>query len=1026
MKFMNTVVLTFIVCVSNLIAQENFRFEGTQVGRTAYEEDLGSILKDYKLFRINGDKLDRFLTNDYSMKRADYREKLFTLALEGLDDRLLNIHSYDLLAEDYRIIEGESMVRSPQKFCRTYRGVSGEYRVAWTVTEQGFVAYLKGKKESYYIEPLVKYDDRAPKDVYVYYRGNDVVDQGHACGVHTTHHGTHRMKKRLNIQRSMANTPSGCINIRLSVAALLDMHNEHGTNLNSYIQSIINNVNTDYDTDFVNKVEFEIVETVVATDAGHSLESVAPVDTASVILNNFANWAPTGFSATHDLGTLFTKRNILADDGHPGVVGLAYLNVLCNNATAKYSLIEDFSPSASSMRQVVTHEIGHNFGCGHDASGSPYIMAPAVNGSTTWSGQTTSIINNKLNSSACNSGSGELQGSPTAEFFLADESCFDEVYLRANDSRGNTTWSWSIQDGSPASSTSQNVNSTLSGTGVKTISLTADNGYNCGSGTTSITTTKQITILPSSIVSATCNTVYDTNTGQGGIYGCSPTNVTFNTINRTSPNVDQDQLIYDDVSCTTGTTVEAETTHMISITKNTGYGNNNVAVKVWIDYNNNGSFTDAGEEVVSFAANTTPTQSADVVIPANPVLNTPLRMRVICDAGGVSGPCIKPSFGQVEDYAVTITPKVCPPQDLATTTSSTTTACDHSNGWTYYENKIGQSVFAINWGTGNDAAKAAATVTVTKDNNVYGETAGNEATYTMSRYWNVDIGSASVVNPVSVRFYYDAAEKTAVDNAANAFANGNPNATYETGTWFKTNSGAFVPATNVTPSTIEGVTGYSVTTGTENGVTYAQYNNLNSFSGGTYGAGAGNSESVLPVVLKSFDVRTEESCNTIVWETASEVNTEYIELLGSVDGERWSIVTTKSARGGEHKGARYAAKDCDVSLLKYYRLNTVDYDGFEELSHIVVAKREDTKERSLYIEPNPTYSAISVSFNTTQEEQIHIGVYDLFGRQVRRTSMESEVGINTKELSLEGLATGTYIVSVKGNNYLKTKKVIKL
>lgn len=1023
MKFMNTVVLTFIVCVSNLIAQENFRFEGTQVGRTAYEEDLGSIFKDYKLFRINGDKLDRFLTNDYSMKRADYREKLFTLALEGLDDRLLNIHSYDLLAEDYRIIEGERMVRSPQKFCRTYRGVSGEYRVAWTVTEQGFVAYLKGKKESYYIEPLVKYDDRAPKDVYVYYRGNDVVDQGHACGVHTTHHGTHRMKKRLNIQKSMANTPSGCINIRLSVAALLDMHNEHGTNLNSYIQSIINNVNTDYDTDFVNKVEFEIVETVVATDAGHSLESVAPVDTASVILNNFANWAPTGFSATHDLGTLFTKRNILADDGHPGVVGLAYLNVLCNNATAKYSLIEDFSTNASFMRQVVTHEIGHNFGCGHDASGSPYIMAPAVNGSTTWSAETTGVVNNKLNSSACNSGTGELQGSATADFNLPETLCVGYISLTGFESRGTTTYSWNLQDGDPATSTSQSVNSFLSGTGLKTITLTADNGYNCGNASSSVTISKQININPGAVAASSCNTDYKSNMGQGGWYNCSPTNVTFNTINRNSPAVNQDQLVLDDQSCLVSTTVELGDVVALSVTKGT---TNSVATRVWIDYNNDGILTST-EIVMDISADQVSVHTSSVTIPSEGVvLNTPLRMRVLTDVQERTA-CEKPLLGQVEDYAVIVEPKTCTPVALSTSTNGTTSStCDATNGWTYYQNAANDYFFAINWGTGNDAAKAAATVTVTKDNNVYGETSSNEATYTMSRYWNVDIGSASIVNPVSARFYYDAAEKTAVDNAANAFANGNPNATYETGTWFKTNTGAFVPATNVTPSTIEGVTGYTVTTGTENGVAYAQYNNLNSFSGGTYGAGAGNSESVLPVVLKSFDVRTEESCNTIVWETASEVNTEYIELLGSVDGERWSIVTTKSARGGEHKGARYAAKDCDVSLLKYYRLNTVDYDGFEELSHIVVAKREDTKERSLYIEPNPTYSAISVSFNTTQEEQIHIGVYDLFGRQVRRTSMKSEIGINTKELSLEGLATGTYIVSVKGNNYLKTKKVIKL
>jgi hypothetical protein len=75
---------------------------------------------------------------------------------------------------------------------------------------------------------------------------------------------------------------------------------------------------------------------------------------------------------------------------------------------------------------------------------------------------------------------------------------------------------------------------------------------------------------------------------------------------------------------------------------------------VWIDYNQNGVFTDAGEQVFSKAASKTTPVSGTFTIPATATLGA-TRMRVSMKYNGVPTSCEAISYGQVEDYTVNIT-----------------------------------------------------------------------------------------------------------------------------------------------------------------------------------------------------------------------------------------------------------------------------------------------------------------------------------------------------------------------------------
>lgn len=94
-----------------------------------------------------------------------------------------------------------------------------------------------------------------------------------------------------------------------------------------------------------------------------------------------------------------------------------------------------------------------------------------------------------------------------------------------------------------------------------------------------------------------------------------------------------------------------------SITSGTFYYN---GMGVYIDYNRNGSFADAGEAV--YVSSTTQygphTETATFTVPAT-ALNGLTRMRVIVNEGTVATPESAPTWGEVEEYAINlVTPNI--------------------------------------------------------------------------------------------------------------------------------------------------------------------------------------------------------------------------------------------------------------------------------------------------------------------------------------------------------------------------------
>ncbi|MDP4266594.1 MAG: C10 family peptidase, partial [Bacteroidota bacterium] len=221
-----------------------------------------------------------------------------------------------------------------------------------------------------------------------------------------------------------------------------------------------------------------------------------------------------------------------------------------------------------------------------------------------------------------------------------------------------TSWNWYFPGGSPAYSNQQNPVIKYNTPGIYPVSLIASNSKGAG-----INTVKNGYI---SVYKQPNNTCIVTTVDTDNVFRLGITNFQLGNINNSSGGAIEDKG-YKDFSGIASTTLNPGQTYPLSVIVGPYIKEN---VNVYIDYNNNGVFTDAGELVYTGTAFTN-TITGSFTTPATPTFNTLLRMRVISDYYlNTIGPCISPEYGQAEDYGVYFPSSAKPVADFATSNTT--------------------------------------------------------------------------------------------------------------------------------------------------------------------------------------------------------------------------------------------------------------------------------------------------------------------------------------------------------------------
>jgi hypothetical protein len=345
---------------------------------------------------------------------------------------------------------------------------------------------------------------------------------------------------------------------------------------------------------------------------------------------------------------------------------------------------------------------------------------------------------------------------------------------------------------------------------------------------------------------------------------------------------------------------------------------------------------------------------------------------------------------------------------LSASTAPTTDACLKAVGFKYYYYDAAktQRAFAINWNGNTEPGSVNGILTYSAS--PYSATSGGYQCNIMGRLMEVlpAGGSYTTGGGVKVKIFFDSAELTSslVPSPLSQ-------------KWFKypgnaaaviaANNGQQIPgATFLTPSA----------TGEEDGYDYVQFDGISSFS--TFGFASNTGAFVLPVKVAYFNAYADANCRTnLEWKSGTEQYLGKFIIEYSKDGISYSSIGEKAGVGDDSKyNFSYAA----AAGNGFYRLKIVNEDGGYSYSQVVLVRTKcDGSKAVAILYPNPTTSNATLSNLGAGTKQII--VFDASGKQAGQYMTSN----TQQDISLNGLAKGTYIIKIVKDSDVQVFKLIK-
>lgn len=110
-------------------------------------------------------------------------------------------------------------------------------------------------------------------------------------------------------------------------------------------------------------------------------------------------------------------------------------------------------------------------------------------------------------------------------------------------------------------------------------------------------------------------------------------------------------------------------------------------------------------------------------------------------------------------------------------------------------------------------------------------------------------------------------------------------------------------------------------------------------------------------------------------------------------------------------------------LLQGGEFQAENQDPFEGLEISGIEDQIFTAQFS--VSPNPTFGNVQLVFNLEEAEQTTVSVLNTLGQEVRRVELgKLPIGSHNRELSLQGLTAGIYLINVTAGQVTGTKKVV--
>lgn len=466
-------------------------------------------------------------------------------------------------------------------------------------------------------------------------------------------------------------------------------------------------------------------------------------------------------------------------------------------------------------------------------------------------------------------------------------------------------------------------------------------------------------------------------------------NVKLNTINNSSTGTNG----YENFT-TVSTTLNKGTNYTLTITPTWTGSVYAEGYAAWIDFNKNGVFTDAGEQVASIAATSNTPVNSTVSIPSSAVNGT-TRMRVSMRYNAIPTACETLDYGQVEDYTINIADAIIDTTAPTTPTSlvaSNVTSNSCTLTWAASTDNVGVTAYEVYQG-----ASLKTTVTSTSAS-ITGLTASTAYTFTVKAK---DAAGNISSTSNSANITTSAATSTVSDLYFSEYVEGSSN-------------NKALEITNKTGASIN-LSAYTIK---------KQTNGSGSWSAGITLSGALANNGKFVIVNSSISSACYSTATANLSTAAGEMayngndaiglfkNGTLIDVIGTFNGGTADFSIDETMR---RKSTAIVPK---ATFNKSTDWDIYGVDICSGLGNRMANTKSNKASFDVNIYPNPSNGNFELTFE--DRSQIYtIEVYTTIGQKVLEIN-----NIQSGSIGINNLNSGVYLVKINHNDESLVKQVI--
>ena len=196
--------------------------------------------------------------------------------------------------------------------------------------------------------------------------------------------------------------------------------------------------------------------------------------------------------------------------------------------------------------------------------------------------------------------------------------------------------------------------------------------------------------------------------------------------------------------------------------------------------------------------------------------------------------------------------------------------------------------------------------------------------------------------------------------------------------------------------------------------TFADVNAAGGFNG------TGN---LLPIELLSFSATTQTNSIALHWQTANELDNDYMAVERSRDGKHFDELGRLNGNGTSFEVQTYSFFDeKPFPGLNYYRLRQVDFDGTTSY-HRVIAVMFGDEHEALLVFPTIAKEQIFINFPKPLEKEASLHLIDLTGKVL--LSQNLQAATQNTSLKVNHLMNGHYFLQILSGDEIQVERFIK-